>query len=81
MSRADVLREAFSRPREVHVFARGVFDGMTCRPWKVDAGDHDVPDSEAAQAEPHYYRGGHILGAFLQLVLLAGFAWLGIGVA
>lgn len=80
MGRRDVLREAFDRPREVHAFVHGVYDGMTCRPWKVRAGEHEVPAGGHAEAEPHYYRGGHIFGAVLQLILLLGFAALGVGV-
>ncbi|SNZ18152.1 hypothetical protein SAMN06269185_3263 [Natronoarchaeum philippinense] len=54
---------------EWHAFAHGVYDGM--RTPKARPGE--LPDIEDVQQEPHYFKGGYVIGTLLQLLILAAF--------
>lgn len=75
MSLPDGARESdtesdgfLSYAAEWHSLSHGVYDGM--RTYRVRPGT--LPDSEDVQKEPHYYKGGYVLGTLLQwLIVLA----------
>ena len=69
-------RDGFlSHAEETHALVIGTYHGLiTLRPWDTEC-KSDNPD---AQAQPHYYKGGFILGNALKVVLLALFIRWGI---
>lgn len=69
-SEEDTERDGFlSYAAEWHALAHGVYDGM--RNWRARPGD--LPENDDVQAEPHYYKGGYVIGTLLQgLIVLAG---------
>lgn len=54
---------------EWHAFTHGVFKGFTTAPWKTPP----APDNRDVRSEPHYYRGGYMLGTAAQVVILTLF--------
>lgn len=73
MSGPDALREQdterdgfLSYSAEWHALSHGVFDGMRT----VRARPSGLPENEDVQAEPHYYKGGYVLGTLFQLAIL-----------
>lgn len=67
----DTDRDGFlSYSAEWHALAHGVYDGM--RNWRVRP--KELPDNSDVQAEPHYYKGGYVIGTLLQgLIALSAF--------
>lgn len=64
-------RDGFlSYSAEWHAFTHGVYLGFTTRPQRTP----EQPDNEDVQKEPHYYRGGYIIGSGLQLLVIGGTA-------
>lgn len=51
---------------EWHAFTWGVYRGVTTRPRKTPP----IPDNSDVGDEPHYYRGGYIVGSVLQVIFL-----------
>jgi len=58
-----------------HALAHGTYDGM--KDWRVRPGK--IPDNPDVQAEPHYYKGGYVIGTVLQGSIVAGLAFAGFG--
>lgn len=70
---------AFSYAAEWHAFTHGVYKGFTTRPTRHPP-QPDFPDVEK---EPHYYRGGYVIGSLVQvgvIGLMALVGYLGLGV-
>lgn len=62
---ADTDRDGFlSTRREIHAFTHGLYAGM--KDWKPSPGG--LPDNDDVQAEPHYYKGGFVVGTVLQFI-------------
>jgi len=62
-------RDGFlSYAAEWHALAHGVFNGM--RSWKARPGA--LPDNEDVQKEPHYYKGGYVIGTLVQAAVVIG---------
>lgn len=61
-------RDGFlSYSAEVHAVGHGVYGGLTSpRPWAAG----ELPDNPDVQAEPHYFKGGFVVGSILQLVFI-----------
>lgn len=57
---------------EWHALSIGVYDGLKKVP--------KVPNNRDVEKEPHYYKGGYVIGRLLQVVLAAAGVALGIGV-
>lgn len=51
---------------EWHSFTHGVYDGMK----NPKARPKGLPELEDVQKEPHYYKGGYIIGTLLQLGIM-----------
>lgn len=56
-----------SSTTEWHAFTHGVYLGFTSLPWQTPP----EPENPDVAAEPHYYRGGYLLGTGCQLAMLA----------
>jgi len=52
---------------ETHALGIGVYHGMKS---PIPKPPKEVPDNEDVKAEPHYYKGGFVLGTFLQAFLI-----------
>lgn len=69
------LNEFLSTYTEIHSFVIGIYCGLT--EWKgLDSETLNNPD---VKAEPHYGRGGYILGVLLRwaIILTVGYAFFG----
>lgn len=55
-----------STTTEWHSFGHGVYAGMR----DLAARPGDLPEIEDVQEEPHYYKGGYILGTLFQLIVM-----------
>lgn len=55
-----------SHAAEWHALAHGVFLGFTTKPLSTPP----EPTNRDVEAEPHYYRGGYILGTIGQLLVV-----------
>lgn len=51
---------------EWHAFTHGLYGGM--RSWR--ARPDALPANGDVQKEPHYYKGGYVVGTLLQLVIV-----------
>lgn len=70
-SEDGTVRDGFlSYPAEWHSFAWGLYAGM--KDWKPGPGG--LPDDPDVRAEPHYYKGGFVIGSVLQIAGMALFA-------
>ena len=70
MSQSGLLSEFLSTHEEIHAFVHGIYAGMT--EWKgIDSETMKNPD---VVVEPHYCKGGYILGTILRvgIILLIG---------
>ena len=70
MNQSSILSEFLSTHAEVHAFAHGIYSGLT--EWKgIDSETMQNPD---VIREPHYAKGGYILGTMLRVgvILLLG---------
>jgi hypothetical protein len=56
---------AFSYAAETHAFTHGVYDSLTTKKLKAPK---ELPDNEDVEAEPHYYKGGYLVGTAIQFV-------------
>lgn len=56
---------------EWHAFSIGIYDGMKKVP--------KVPNNRDVEKEPHYYKGGYVIGRLLQSTLALIAVWFGIG--
>jgi hypothetical protein len=66
---SDTERDGFlSYAAEWHSFTHGVYDGM--RSPKARPGE--LPEYEDVQEEPHYYKGGYVIGTGVQFVIVGG---------
>lgn len=54
---------------EWHAFTHGVYKGVTTMPYRAPP----EPDNPDVNKEPHYYRGGYVLGTLLQLGIIVFF--------
>ena len=52
--------------KEWHAFTHGVYYGLTSKALVTPP----EPKNEDVKKEPHYYRGGYIIGTLLQLLLI-----------
>lgn len=65
-------RDGFlSYAAEWHALSIGVYDGM--KDWRARPGE--LPDNEDVQKEPHYYKGGYVVGTVLQGAITFGAAY------
>lgn len=60
----------FSYAAEWHAFSHGVYDGLTTRPRRWSK--HEKPDNKDVEKEPHYYKGGFVIGSVIQIGAIAG---------
>lgn len=60
MDRKQLFETLLNTTAEVHAAVHGIYAGMT--EWK----GAELPDDEDIQAEPHYFKGGYILGTLLR---------------
>lgn len=60
MARKHLLSTFLDEAAEVHAFTHGVYAGLT--EWK----GAEIPDNPDVAAEPHYYKGGYIIGTLLR---------------
>lgn len=67
-----MLPEFLSSSAEVHALVHGIYAGASTRPWRF--GPEQLPDNDDVRAEPHYFKGGAIVGTGLQWLVLAGVA-------
>ena len=70
MKTKSLLEEFLSTHEEVHAFAHGMYAGLT--EWKgIDSETMQNPD---VVLEPHYTKGGYVLGTVLRvaIILLVG---------
>ena len=59
-------KEFLSTYAEIHAFVHGIYAGMT--EWKgIDCMTLQNPD---VKKEPHYAKGGYILGTFLRIAII-----------
>lgn len=66
-------RDGFlSYAAEWHAFSIGIYDGLKKVP--------KAPNNRDVEAEPHYYKGGYVMGRLLQVVLLVVLATYGQGI-
>lgn len=73
---SDTERDGFlSYAAEWHALAHGMYNGM--KDWRVRPGK--IPDNPDVQAEPHYYKGGYVVGTVVQGAIVAATAWVGSG--
>lgn len=56
MTRQDMIHTFCDTVPEVHAFVHGIYAGIT--EWRGT----DLPDNVDIRAEPHYFKGGYILG-------------------
>lgn len=49
---------------EIHAVTHGIYAGMT--EWK----GMELPENPDIKAEPHYFKGGYIVGTILRYILL-----------
>ena len=63
---ARPLATFLSKPAEWHALVHGMSRGARTR----SLGPEELPDIEDVQDQPHYYRGGYIIGTLLQFGLL-----------
>lgn len=56
-----VLQQFANTPPEVHAIAHGLYDGYF---RSTDPGH--IPKYDDVQAEPHYYKGGYLVGHLAQ---------------
>lgn len=75
MGRTRLLRTFADEPAEVHALIIGFRTGMTCRTWWV--APRGRPDNPDVEDEPHYYDGGHVAGALVQVLLILVLCWVG----
>lgn len=69
-------RDGFlSYAAEWHAFAIGVYDGM--KNWR--ARPEELPSNDDVEKEPHYYKGGYVIGTLLQLFIVAVLGYFGMG--
>lgn len=66
-----------STAAERHAFVHGVYAGFRTRPFNLKA--PDLPDNDDVQEEPHYFKGGYIIGTLVQFGLTAAAIALGVG--
>lgn len=65
---SDTARDGFlSYAAEWHAFTHGVYNGM--KSWR--ARPKEIPENRDVQKEPHYYKGGYVLGTILQGLIAA----------
>lgn len=63
-----------STTTEVHAAGHGIYGGLTSpRPWAASG----LPENPDVQAEPHYFKGGFVVGTMFQLVFIATITKLG----
>ena len=70
MRQSSLLNEFLSTHAEVHAFVHGIYSGLT--EWKgIDSETMQNPD---VVLEPHYAKGGYVLGTMLRvgIILLVG---------
>lgn len=68
---SDTERDGFlSYAAEWHAFSHGFYDGMTTRPRRWSK--HEKPDNKDVKKEPHYYKGGFVLGSGVQIGAIVG---------
>lgn len=66
---SDSKRDGFlSYAAEWHSLSHGVYDGM--RDWRVRP--KQIPNNKDVQKEPHYYKGGYVIGTVLQGCIAVG---------
>lgn len=70
----DPYDGAFSYAAEGHAFTHGVYDGM--KNWRVRP--KQLPDNDDVQKEPHYYKGGYVIGTLLQVGVVCVIAYAGL---
>ncbi|AGM11198.1 hypothetical protein M197_gp33 [Haloarcula hispanica tailed virus 2] len=74
---SDTERDGFlSYAAEWHALTHGIYAGLRSR----RPAPGPLPDNPDVEAEPHYYKGGYIIGTLLQVLVLAALAYLGVGV-
>lgn len=59
---------------EWHAFVHGLYYGLTSKALVTPP----EPENKDVLKEPHYYRGGYIMGTFLQLVVLGAGTYFGV---
>lgn len=59
---------AFSYAAEWHAFTHGVYAGM--RGWSARP-PKELPQNDDVQKEPHYWKGGYVVGTLVQAALVA----------
>lgn len=62
---------------EWHALTHGVYKGLTSKALVTPP----VPEFEDVEKEPHYYRGGYVIGTLLQVALLVAAVVAGGGLA
>lgn len=66
MNKKELLNEFLSTHQEIHAFVLGIYSGLT--EWKgLDSETMQNPDVEA---EPHYAKGGYIIGTLIRWIML-----------
>jgi len=76
-SEEDTGRDGFlSYAAEWHSLAHGIYAGM--KDWKPSPGG--PPDIPGVQKEPHYYKGGFVIGTLIQLLVVLLFILFQFGV-
>jgi hypothetical protein len=62
--RKSLIKEFLNDPAEVHSFVHGLYAGVT--EWK----GAQLPDNPDVKKEPHYFKGGYLLGTFIRWVAI-----------
>ena len=66
MKRVEKLREIFSTYSELHAFVHGIYSGIV--EWK---GIKEATwENEDCEKEPHYVKGGYVLGTIIRWLFL-----------
>lgn len=68
MTRKELIAELLNTPAEVHAAVHGIYAGLT--EWKGT----ELPDDPEILDEPHYYKGGYIVGTIVRwiAIMIAG---------
>lgn len=61
-------KEFLNSPAEVHAFVIGIYEGF--KDVKFDGIDEGAKRNPDVKKEPHYAKGGYVLGAFLRILAI-----------
>ena len=66
MTQLSIFKEFLSTYQEIHAFIHGIYAGLT--EWK--GLEEAIWDNEDCYSEPHYVKGGYILGTIMRWIFI-----------